>query len=321
MEDKVINTAIENLRNTIPSAQVTLIESKIGEGFWSFEINDGLVNGSGASSNTQIAFNKALSEFVERHAVKTYSGQLGTKTSSGFAAHLDEKSAHEASIGELIERDAFLACWFAKVPPAWLNFDQLSFDTSTSEILSTILGSGIRIKFGFLAKSGNYTIAAGMISFAEYTNQKAAYGFVTEADTTVAGALSKVAFSLFRIANLVITRKTRNVDLFEEITADKIKHPYHHLEYYLNPQNISSIEEWWESKSSQVLEIEESTMHSQLLSHPLADSMGRKVSYTKSSRLLNYFCGTTVEVESIKNRLHSLGLNLKQNPEIPHPLS
>lgn len=321
MEDQVIERTLEKLRNSCPSANVSLVESKIGPDFWSFEIDDGLVSGSGASINAQIAFNKALSEFVERHAVKTYAKQLGAKTSSGFAAHFDEASANDAAIGELIERDAFLACWFSGISPVWVELDKLSFDRKISDLLSTLLSYEIDVKLGFLAKSGAYIVAAGMISFLRYTNQKVAYGFATEADTSVIGALQKVALSLFRIANLIMTRKSQNVALFEYTEADKIRHPFQHLEYYLNPANSKLIEYFWQSSSQEILEIEQPKLQVQLLSLPLADIMDRKVSLASSDELLHYFCGKKVEINSVKNRLSALGLELRQNTEILHPLS
>ena len=321
MEDKINSVAVERLKDALPGIKISSIDSKIGPHFWSFEIQDKSVSGAGAASKPNIALEKAISEFVERHALKHNSRSLGSLTSSGFAAHVDERSARESSIAELMERDVVLICWFAQVLPAWIPLDRLKFDSKTGSVLQSVLRQGIRIKIGILAQSGSITVACGMADFESYTDNGAAFAFASEADFSTEKAIEKVAMSLFRISNLLLTRKSLKSKLFEKIETKDVKQPFQHLEYYLNPIHRKLLEPWWNSQKTNILAIEQPVVETQFIPHALANIMERKVAYSSSAEVLNYFCGVKQDSSAVKNRLKSVGLEMKIDFNILHPLS
>jgi hypothetical protein len=69
-----------------------------------------------AEADTEIlAIEKAISEASERVLFRVLKGsRYGTRTSSGWAAHLDPARAENAALMELLERDAALVHWFRK---------------------------------------------------------------------------------------------------------------------------------------------------------------------------------------------------------------
>jgi hypothetical protein len=317
----MIFQSIRDLKKFDSSIDVVAVKSILDGPFFSFEVNDGSVQGAGAATNAAGALTKALSEFAERHVVKNFASQLGVLTSSGFAAHVDEDSAKRAAASELIERDAFMVCWFAQILPVWLAPNQISVDKSFRDLLLSLDIAGIRFKVGLLAKSGGYFVSVGMLDFRECTTHRAAYGFVTEADDSFMGAICKVILSLCRISNLILTRKTVGGELFSQVDVFEVKRPHEHLEYYLNPINRSALQPWWESRSSQVLSLESPDITFQVLNHPIADLLQRKVIFSNSTSLLSYFCGTSIDFELVEKRLKVLGFSINIDRSILHPLS
>lgn len=321
MEDKINSVAVERLKGAVPEIKISTIDSKIGSNFWSFELQDRSVSGAGAASRPNIALEKSISEFVERHALKHNSRTLGSSTSSGFAAHVDERSARESSVAELMERDAFLICWFAQVLPAWIPLDRLKLDSRTGNVLQTVLRQGIRLKIGILAQTGCITVACGMADFEACTANGAAFAFASEADYSPEQAIEKVTISLFRISNLILTRKSLKSELFEKFESKDVKQPFQHLEYYLNPIHRRLLEPWWDSQKTNILAFEQPVVETQIIPHALADVMERKVAYSRSAEVLNYFCGVTQNSSAVKNRLKSIGLEMKIDSNLLHPLS
>lgn len=321
MENQIIKKCTEYLQKFNPAIDIFSIKSEIGNDFWSFEIADKTANGSGAATNPELAFMKAISEFVERTAVKKYSKQLGASNSSGFAAHIDSRSAENASIGELIERDAFLVCWFAQILPAWIPVANLNFDIPTQNIIAEIIKRKISLKLGLLATSGEFTVAAGMLDFGNWQDKPAAFAFASEAANSLNDALRKVILSLARIANLLLTRKLSDTALFESIEAKDIKSPFQHLEFYFNPKHRKNLNHWWNSESTDVLTLPTPEIRTISLNLELASALGRHVTYSECSELLRYFCGKNADIKSVGKRLDCLNLKIKSDPETIHPLS
>lgn len=321
MENQIIRKCTEDLRRFNPTVDIFSIKSEIGNYFWSFEIADESANGSGAATNPELAFMKAVSEFVERTAVRKYSKQLCALNSSGFAAHVNLSSAENASIAELIERDAFLVCWFAQILPAWIPLANLNLDIPTQNIVAEILKNQISIKVGILATSGEFTVAAGMLDFGNWEDRSVSLAFASEADDSLNTAIQKVILSLARIANLVLTRKVSGTELFQTIDAKDIKSPFQHLEFYLNREHRKNINHWWNSQSTNVLSLSTPEICTRPLDLELASSLGRHVTYSECPELLKYFCGNKADLSSIEKRLDGLNLKIKSDPDTIHPLS
>ena len=75
------------------------------------------------------------------------------KTSNGFAAHIDSKSAKQSSINELIERDALLLTWHSLTAPYWLTEDEAKtmIFPENLEINSKHKKLGLKLKLGIIA--------------------------------------------------------------------------------------------------------------------------------------------------------------------------
>lgn len=321
MENSVIVELIRTFKKLLPAAKITLVESKLSDNLKIFEIQDGKIRGSGAAVSPEEALNKAISEFIERRAFSENSKTLNAQTSSGFAAHLNANLAIGASRTELIERDLFLVCWYAQVMPAWVPIEGLKLSARIFDFLNSFESLGIKIKIGVLAQCGSTTVSVGLLHFGDYSNGAASYGLATEAANSLQTALDKVILSLARIANLVITRKHSSLSLFEPISADEVRSPFQHLEYYLNPVNRRFLDPWWESTSTEVFSVEAEKICSRVIESSLADGLGRKVAFSESDGVLNYFSGLNVDMSAVRGRLSSLGLQVKFDNTILHPLS
>ncbi len=115
IQEKFVDTRFEVVHNSLsPTLKHFIIKDDLGE------------KGFGTDHSYLIAIEKAYSEYIERktfHELHRIFGQF--KTSNGFAAHLDPKRARQASVHELIERDAFLLTWHSGIAPYWLTEDEL----------------------------------------------------------------------------------------------------------------------------------------------------------------------------------------------------
>lgn len=321
MEDKLIEKLATELRAAEPEISITVVESLIGENFWSFEVNNRTTRGSGAAVNPVIALQKAVSEFVERHAVKQFAKSLQVKTSSGFASHISLEAAHQSSRSELIERDVLLTCWFADVPPCWIPFGSIHLPDELAIIMTDIEGLGIKFKLGILGKSFSDFVAVGMLDFDLYSDQRVSWAFATESDVTLSAAIQKTALSLVRIANLLVTRRSKGKDLFRGLLENEISSPEDHLEYYLNPLHRAKLLDWWHSDNTSVLDVGECRIESQQLETELSAKLGRYISFSRSDELIPYFAGFPRHENQISVRLDKLGIQARRSFQEIHPLS
>jgi hypothetical protein len=321
LENKLIEQLTNQLRDIDPGICITVVKSFIGENFWSFEVNNGTTRGSGAAMNPTIALQKAISEYIERCAVKQFAKSLQVKTSSGFASHLSLTDAHQSSRSELIERDVLLTCWFADISPCWIPLGSIQIQDDLLMTIENIEKLGVKFKLGILGKGLSDFVAVGMIDFDLYSNRQLSWAFATESDLTLPKALQKTAISLIRIANLIVTRRLSGQKLFRELLASDISKPEDHLEYYLNPIHRSNLLEWWHSQNASVLDVGDCKIESRKLETELSLKLGRYVSFSRSDELIPYFAGVPINTDQIAYRIKNLGLHLRRNFEEIHPLS
>jgi ribosomal protein S12 methylthiotransferase accessory factor YcaO len=72
--------------------------------------------GLGCATDLKSAYLKAFYEFLERKAFFERGVSLGFESTNGIAIHKLQTLAARTALAELIERDAFLLHWYAKVP-------------------------------------------------------------------------------------------------------------------------------------------------------------------------------------------------------------
>jgi hypothetical protein len=75
-----------------------------------------LIAGYGEAGSEHLAYEKALSELVEREAVLSNGMRFGIHSTNGVACHRLRFLAKEAARLELLERDAFLRHWLTRTP-------------------------------------------------------------------------------------------------------------------------------------------------------------------------------------------------------------
>lgn len=321
MEIEVIGELSEEMRRLIPDVSISRVKSYIGDEFWNFEIKSGAVYGSGASLNANIAFHKAVSEFVERDALNSFGKILNVKTSSGFAAHLNSELAQRDSRSELIERDVLLVSWFGDIRPCWVPRESFQSFEKFARYFDYFDSVGIGIKVGLLGSSSGDFVSVGMVDFDVFSDGSASWAVTTESDRDLQRALEKALISLFRIVNLILTRDSSQKALFNEVQVSDIKKPADHLDFHLDPRNRRMLSDWWNSKSSSVAQFGQSPINSTEVESSLARSLGRSVSFSFSPVLISYFVGVSVDEDGVSRRLSELGLKRKRSFYDVHPLS
>lgn len=99
----------------------------------------------GEAESQQMAVTKAIAELLERTAMKNWlddNPQFKIENSNGFAAHVTEDLAREASIFERIERDAVLSQWYTSTP-----FRQIAAETLPEKLRTWSLNEISRSEF------------------------------------------------------------------------------------------------------------------------------------------------------------------------------
>lgn len=131
-------------------------------------IDDKSVIATGEADTRELAITKAVAEFVERCALIDFSNKRSDiKSSNGWAAHTENRSAEANAIRELVERDAVLRHWYSRTPffeivdwshPEmilnWKNSELSRSEFPNLKILVSYLGYGPSVTVLLTNKSG-----------------------------------------------------------------------------------------------------------------------------------------------------------------------
>lgn len=145
--DILTNKIIVNESLELDSNSIEIFSTKrpLGFGLSKFafnaflKFNNDLVIGCGEDSESEsTAREKAISEVIERTALKSFTSKTRSKiTSNGWAAHLNLESAATAAVFELIERDSAISHWLTKTPMMVLETKELYPQNFLNEIKSS----------------------------------------------------------------------------------------------------------------------------------------------------------------------------------------
>jgi hypothetical protein len=156
--------------------------------------------GCGEANSPLLAMQKSLAEAFERCLFRSLKGTaMGTKTSSGWAAHTDWEKAERAALYELLERDAVMLHALREEPmyeihkdtlPAWLQ------EWQRSEMAHTQL-SDLKVLFSRLGHIPSISVA-----FLNYGG----YGVIAHAcDTSIERALERALSEACRLGRVAMS--------------------------------------------------------------------------------------------------------------------
>lgn len=307
ISERFSSTRFEVINNSLsPTLKHFIIKDKNGE------------KGFGTDHNYQLAIEKAYSEFVERKTFQELHRMFGQfKTSNGFAAHMDSKSAKDASIHELMERDALLLTWHSQTAPYWLTENELQALVlpENLEISSKHKELGLNLRLGILAKHGR--LLTCIVKVQGRFKGRDFFYIDTKTGTnlvTISNALIESISFYSHYISLGHLSKNRN-------KMHPPKQPIDHFYYYLN----HSIDvNWFHKGSSHVMVIPSSTINTYILRPEEilgGKNLKRVVSFSESELMQSYYCGKFSSKKINSNRFHQFfGTKIKYNKQL-HPLS
>jgi hypothetical protein len=187
----------------------------------SISVNNKIYYGRGSDIVEEVAYCKALSEAIERAALKIYD----IENTNGLAVHPVLDDAKNNAKNELIERDAFLCHYLLKK-----GFDILDFEFKEVELF---LKDNININFYELC---NYSNNTGVMCVASGINHQAPFGLVIGSafGDSILDCGYKALIEVMRgVAYILETpkRSSLNETEFNELTEISFKH---HGELALN---------------------------------------------------------------------------------------
>lgn len=314
-----ISDLLQFITERFPSTRFEVIHNSLSPTLKHFLIKDSIgEKGFGTDHNYQLAIEKAYSEFVERKTFQELNRMFGQfKTSNGFAAHIDFKSAKNASIYELMERDALLLTWHSQTAPYWLteNESKALMLPENLEINSKHKELGFNLSLGILSKHGE--ILTCIVKVQGKFKGKDFFYIDTKTGTnlvTISNALIEGISFYSHYISLGHLNKNRN-------KVHNPKQPMDHFYYYLN----HSIDvNWFHKGSPHVMIIPASKINTYILRPEEilgGENLKRIVSFSESELMQSYYCGE-FDLENINsNRFHQFfGTKIKYNKQL-HPLS
>lgn len=314
-----INDLLQFISMRFPGTRFEVIHNSFSPTLKHFIIKDkNDEKGFGTDHNYIEAIEKAYSEFVERktfHELHRIFGQF--KTSNGFAAHIDSKSAKPSSVNELIERDSLLLTWHSKTAPYWLTEVEAKalMLPENLEIYSKHKKLGLRLSLGIVAKQKkSFTCIAkvegrfkGKNFF--YVDTKAGSNLVVLLNALIE---SVTFYSHFMSQGLPVNNRSK---------AYKPNQPIDHFYYYLN----HSVDvEWFHKGSTEVLELPAKDISTYIIKPEEilgCEKSKRIVSFSESNLMQSYYCGEFHLKNINLKRFHEVfGNKIKLNTQL-HPLS
>ena len=295
-------------KKILPLIDVKSKPNSLGASFHTYVISfkgeDGIC-GMGDDDNKVIAFEKALSELLERSALHDFKG-TGINTSNGFASHTRMDLAKENAKNELIERDLFLTTWLAKKPPYWVtdsNFKGLlkSMIRSEQDLFNNL---GYSLKLGIIGVCNDSWVGVAVLKPRKNVNL---FGCVltTAAHGSVEGVIEKLFLDQKRMVSMIEDRLRINRTIFTPILEAEIRHPVDHTEYYLNPENLKKIS-WYIDSPGEILTFPNLDLNFQVIAPPVEFQNYRYIVRCHSNDSQKYFIGKTTTKNINLKRLKTL---------------
>lgn len=182
--------------------------------------------GFGTHESEKVAIKIAINECLERQMFHELSNSLGAKTSTGFAAHNTFEEAAEASLCELLERDAFLCTWLTKTPIHWLEKNTL--EPKITNQVDIFEFHNFKINLGQIATSNNRFCLIGMLTC---PNKRFGSVTSTSCNKNITDGLFSICKELRRGASVLINTK------FKENDKPATSASYH-FNYYVRNENF-----------------------------------------------------------------------------------
>ena len=276
--------------------------------------------GFGDGSDPVVAMTKAYYECIERVAYK----HSGAVTTNGFAAHVSFDLAAEKAKAELVERDVFLASWFAQIPPVWLAEQQVEglIDDWGLECLELLRRSGVVPSFGICGVSNGLVTMAGLLDGRSRPKAPFAFSAIPGIGPTIEGAIRNLILDLMRI-NTGIEAKGQEVDEFKVRRIDgqiAIGETFDHLDYFLELGNASKMAWYMQRSSTEAPILPDLTMTTAEVPVPIKTAFPLSVAHASSPEAQQYFVGSARQDRINWHRLSNLGVKSGQSVPLVHPI-
>ncbi|MBI4406045.1 MAG: YcaO-like family protein [Deltaproteobacteria bacterium] len=274
------------------------------------------VRGSGVDFSEHLAIARAWGEFVERYSFLRSVTKTEYCTSNGFASHVNVKSSAHAAIGELVERDALLCCWLARLPAVPLDVGRLKLRNPTRDRLALLEARGFQVKFAVLAFCMGFFVGLAILSDGKNI------GIATSAKTSTSLAVDALTREVAQIA--CSWRSPLGPTPIEEL-PEQVR-PIDHARFYLQADTKSFFNFWFGRSRDQQLEFPsfDYTVEELTSSNPYAQETGYSVHRAVSKDCQNLWFGETREDWVNLRRLSAvLGrpITYGELNHAPHPLA
>ena|GEM_PF-2475159 len=228
----------------LDSIRLTQHNCYLGEAPFHYSAAHGDHIGFGSDFKKELAIQKSIHELIERLHFKKLAAELGTTNTTGFAVHSSRKKAADASIRELIERDSVISTWLLKYPPTWLdiNVAAANLNESYRKLLTSMRDHQFIIRIGVVSVTGPYTTVCSVLCDGSRTSR---FGliFSSATDRHLMTAITSTLNELSRGAEVLLHRLNQEISLFDvNLHPSEIRDTFQHLEFYLNPENIRSLD-------------------------------------------------------------------------------
>ena len=317
MENETLKALIESVRGIHPHAEITVIEDLFQKELVHFTIaEDKRKRGFGSDRVSVTAFRKAYSEFVERKTFLSLAHQQ--KTSNGFAVHLNDVLAKENAFYELVERDALLCSWLAKVPPCWIT-DEALIKLAGPKILETrscLRARKLDFKIGFQAQTGDvFTVVGALFSPEGLMGMAIDCKAGKDIPALISAALDGISFW----ATIIMNRLDQTGIILINDQGQGDWEPSSHFEYYLDKSYLPN---WFLSGAQEVLHLKPFDVHFIEHSISMECAWDLKCVQASSSNFIDYYVGPTPQNnELIIRRMKENFQNLDTFNDEIHPLA
>lgn len=301
-----------------PQVKIGIVHNSFSPTLKHFIIKENMKQrGFGSSHNILLALEKAYSEFIERVTLEALYKQFDDFTSSnGFASHVSSHKAYINSREELIERDAFLMCWHAKVGPYWIsNADSLRvLSDENKQIFLKHSKLNLQIQIGIVSITGNYITAIGCVR----SLGNADFFYID----------CKTGQNLGEISNLLVESISFHSHYIELGYLKAIKNkktrllqPMDHFNYHLKVKHDLT---WFFKGSKSVIKLLPEKIETYNCNPEDVLNIApinRFVFYSESLGYQNYYCGKPNQQSVNIKRYSRVFSRDKIKNLIPHPLS
>lgn len=230
-----------------------------------FTQSDSHYQGVGSDYNSEIAKEKAISEFLETNVAR----ELDLPFTTGIAVHTSEELSTRNSKLELTERHYFFKSWFSGLHPEWIeNFK---------------LNNKYSIHLGLIAKNDDIYVTAGILR----SSRNIGFMLLLAAENSFNDCRNKLFLDSHRMMTLIEQSDLTNLRSLSIFTS-----PIDHAIHYLNPSNynLSFIEEYCSTSNSALIIEKNFKFHTITSKHDFYGT--RFASFSSCEDFISYFVGT-----------------------------